>query len=167
MNRLTTLEDLFMEEIKDLYHAENQLVKALPKIAKKVSSTRLRDAIARHLEETRMHVSRLEETFAKLGKPIKSKRCKAMHGLLAEGNEMLSATAEPSVKDAGIIANAQRVEHYEIAGYGCLRTYATLLGRPDIAELMTRTLQEEKNADETLTALAENEINPEATVAVR
>lgn len=80
---------------------------------------------------------------------------------------MLSATAEPSVKDAGIIANAQRVEHYEIAGYGCLRTYATLLGRPDIAELMTRTLQEEKNADETLTALAENEINPEATVAVR
>jgi len=165
MNRLTTLEDLFMEELKDLYHAENQLVKALPKMAKKVSSPKLREAIEQHLEETKTHVNRLEEAFTRLGKPIKSRRCKAMHGLLAEGQEMLSASAEPAVKDAGIISAAQRVEHYEIAGYGCLRTYASLLGHEDIAALMNQTLEEEKNADETLTAIAENEINPQATAS--
>ena len=163
MSKLTNLDDLFLEELKDIYHAEIQLVKALPKIARKVSSDKLRETIEQHWEETKTHVERLEEIFEKLGQSPKTKTCEAMKGLLDEGDEILSATAEDAVRDAGIICAAQKVEHYEIASYGCLRTFATLLGREDVTELLDQTLEEEKHADQILTQIAENEINVEAS----
>jgi ferritin-like metal-binding protein YciE len=162
MNKLINLEALFLEELRDIYHAEMQLVKALPKIARKVSSDKLCEAIENHLEETKTHVERIEQVFELMGQPAKSKKCEAMQGLLEEGEEILSANAEPPVKDAGIICAAQKVEHYEIASYGCLRTFAALLRREDVAALLNETLEEEKHADHTLTNLAESEINVEA-----
>ncbi|HZZ72757.1 MAG TPA: ferritin-like domain-containing protein [Pirellulales bacterium] len=152
---METLRDLFVDELKDLYSAENQLVKALPKMAKAATSPKLKKAFESHLEETKGHVDRLEQIFEKLGGSPKGKKCKAMEGLIEEGKEMLEEDAEPDVLDAGLIAAAQRVEHYEMAGYGCVRTYAQLLGEAAAAKLLQQTLDEEGNADKKLTQLAE------------
>lgn len=158
---LSTLKDLFIEELKDIYSAENQLIKALPKMAKAASSDELKAAFEEHLDETRTHVERLEEIFKSLDESPKGKKCKGMEGLLEEGTEMIEEDADPEVKDAGLISAAQRVEHYEMAAYGCVRTYAKLLGEQSAAELLQTTLDEEGDADKKLTAIAET-INVEA-----
>lgn len=160
---LKSLEDLFIHELKDLYSAEKQLIRALPKMAKAASSEKLRDGFEEHLAQTEEHVARLEQIFEKLlGKTPRAPKCAAMEGLIEEGKKMIEEDAEASVKDAGLIACAQRVEHYEIAGYGVSRTFANLLGHEDAAELLQSTLDEEKETDARLTELAESEINVEA-----
>jgi ferritin-like metal-binding protein YciE len=159
---LKTLEDLFVHELKDLLSAEKQLVRALPKMAKAASSEKLRDGFEEHLAQTEAHVSRLEQIFEKLGKSSRGEKCAAMEGLIEEGKKMIDEDAEEHVKDAGLISCAQRVEHYEIAGYGVARTFAQLLGHSDAAELLQTTLDEEKETDVRLTELAESEINLEA-----
>jgi len=162
MMKLDSLRTLWIEEMRDLYNAEHQLLKALPKMAKRASTPELKEAFESHLEETRTHVERLEEIFAKLGKKPSGKTCKAMKGLVEEGSEMLKEDGPDSVIDAGIIAAAQRVEHYEMAGYGAARTFASLLGEDDAEELLQTTLDEEGAADEKLTAIAESIVNEEA-----
>jgi len=159
---LKTLEDLFVHELKDLYSAEKQLVKALPKMAKAASSPKLRKGFETHLRQTEKHVERLERILDELGKSPRGPKCEAMAGLVEEGKKMIEEDAEPAVKDAGLIAAAQRVEHYEIAGYGTARTYAQHLGHTDAAELLQATLDEESQTNEKLTELAESEINVEA-----
>jgi ferritin-like metal-binding protein YciE len=160
--KLNTLQDLFVEQVRDLFDAEKQLVKALPKMAKAASSDDLRTAFENHLEETQGHVSRLEQIFTMLGIKPKAKSCAAMEGLIAEGKEMIEEKGDEAVKDAGLIACAQRVEHYEIAGYGCLHTWAQQLGRHDAAGLLEETLNEEKSADQKLTHIAEGAVNMNA-----
>ncbi len=155
------LKHLYVEELKDLYSAENQLVKALPKMAKAASSEDLRAGFEEHLEQTKGHVSRLEEIFKELGESPKGKKCKGMEGLIKEGGEMIDEDPAPEELDAGLISAAQRVEHYEIAGYGCVATYAKLLGEDEAEALLRETLNEEKTTDEKLTELAGN-INLEA-----
>lgn len=159
--KLDQLEDLFHDELKDVYHAEKQLLKALPKMAKAASSPKLKAAFSAHLEQTKTHVQRVEQVFEMIGKPARAKTCKAMKGLVEEGSEMMEEDAEPDVKDAGLIGSAQRVEHYEMAAYGCLRTYANLMGKKDVAKLLQQTLDEEGSTDKKLTMLAEA-INVEA-----
>lgn len=159
--KMESLHDLFVEELKDLFNAENQLLKALPKMAKAATSPELKEAFENHLAETEKHVERLESVFEGLGMKATGKTCKAMKGLLEEGKEVMSEDMEDGVRDAALIAAAQRVEHYEIAGYGCVRTWAELLGLEDAAELLQETLDEEGAADKTLTGLSE-EINVEA-----
>lgn len=159
--KLESLHDLFVDELKDLYNAENQLVKALPKMAKAAASEELRTAFEEHLEETENQVERLETIFKQLDESPKGKKCQAMAGLIEEGKEMIDADAEDAVRDAALIAAAQRVEHYEIAGYGTVRTYAQLLGLDDAAQLLQETLEEEAAADEKLNDLSKN-INAEA-----
>jgi ferritin-like metal-binding protein YciE len=159
---LNSLHDLYVDELKDLYNAENQLLKALPKMAKKATAPELKAAFTEHLEVTRTQVGRLEEIFTALEVSPKGKKCKAMEGLVAEGGEVLGEDGDPAVIDAALIACAQRVEHYEIAGYGCVRTFATLLGYEDAAALLQATLDEEGEADKKLTELAETVINVEA-----
>ncbi len=160
--KLESLQTLLEEELKDLYSAEKQLVKALPKMAKKASSEELRAALEEHLEVTKGQVDRLEKVFKSLGKPAKSKTCKAMKGLIEEASEILEEDATDEVLDAGIIAAAQKVEHYEIASYGTVRTWARLCGEDKAADLLQETLDEEGEADEKLTSLAESVVNPEA-----
>ena len=160
--KLDNLRKLYVEELRDLYSAENQLVKALPKMAKGASSAELKQAFEDHLEETEGHVERLEEIFEGLDESPKGKTCKAMKGLVEEGSEMLEEEGEDSVLDAGIIAAAQKVEHYEIASYGTVRTWADLLGEKEAVKLLQETLNEEGAADEKLTELAEEIVNPEA-----
>jgi ferritin-like metal-binding protein YciE len=160
--KLDTLKTLYINELRDLYNAENQLVKALPKMAKGASSEELKDAFEKHLKQTKSHVERLEEVFEDLGEKPKGKTCKAMKGLIEEGSEILHEDGEESVIDAGIIVAAQKVEHYEIAGYGSVRTFAQLLGRDRSAELLQTTLDEESETNETLNQLAEGIVNPEA-----
>jgi ferritin-like metal-binding protein YciE len=160
--KLTNLHDLYVDELKDLYSAEHQILKALPKMAKKASATELADAFEEHLKVTHGHVERLEKIFKMLEISPKGKKCKAMEGLLEEGKEVMSEEAEPSVMDAALIAAAQRVEHYEMAGYGCVRTFARLLGYKEAADLLQETLDEEGEADKALTELAESVINVEA-----
>jgi len=155
------LKHLYVEELKDLYSAENQLVKALPKMAKAATSEDLRAGFEEHLEQTKGHVSRLEEIFKALGESPKGKKCKGMEGLIKEGGEMIEEDPAPEELDAGLISAAQRVEHYEIAGYGCVSTYAKLLGEDEAESLLRETLEEEKKTDAKLTELAEN-INLEA-----
>lgn len=162
MAKLSTLEELFLDEIQDLYDAEKQLTKALPKLAKAATSDELRQVFDDHLDETRGHVARLEEVFESLGEKAKGKKCEAMAGLVKEGSDIVSNTEETAVRDAGLIAGAQKVEHYEIAGYGSARTHAQLLGHDRIAELLEETLEEEKAADRKLNALAKSTINEEA-----
>lgn len=157
--KLHSLEDLFVEQLRDLYDAEKQLVKALPKMAKAASSEELRDAFGEHLDQTRGHVERLEQVFDLFGKKARGKTCEAMEGLVDEGAEMIDADAEPMVRDAGLIAAAQRVEHYEIAAYGCLHTWARQLSKHEIAEILEQTLNEEKATDQKLTHLAEGAVN--------
>jgi ferritin-like metal-binding protein YciE len=149
------LKKLYIDELKDLYSAENQLVKALPKMAKAAASEDLRNAFDEHLEQTRQHVTRLDKIFQELEESPKGKKCRGMEGLIEEGGEMIEEEPEPEELDAGLIAAAQRVEHYEIAGYGCVRTYANLLGESEAASLLEQTLAEEKETDQKLTALAE------------
>jgi ferritin-like metal-binding protein YciE len=161
--KLKTLEDLLVDQLKDLYSAENQLVKALPKMAKGATSEELREAISEHLEVTKNQVSRLEEVFSNLGEDPKGKKCKGMEGLVEEGSEVLEEDMDDDVRDAGLIAAAQRVEHYEIAGYGTVRTYASLLGEDEAAATLEEILNEEKEADTKLSSLAE-EINVEANI---
>jgi len=162
---LRTMEDLLVHELKDLYNAENQIVKALPKMVKAANSPELQKAFEDHLEETKNQVQRLEEIFQQLELPQRGKKCKAMEGLLEEGKDVVDEDAEPHVKDAALIAAAQRVEHYEIAGYGTAQAFAKLLGHETIAELLHQTLEEEKGADVKLTQLAETAINMEAVGA--
>jgi len=160
--KLDTLKTLYIDELRDLYNAENQLLKALPKMAKGASSEDLKDAFEKHLEQTKSHVERLEEVYQEIGETPKSKTCKAMKGLIEEGSEILKEDGEESVIDAGIIVAAQKVEHYEIASYGSVRTFAQLLGKDRSAELLQTTLDEESETNETLNQLAEEIVNPEA-----
>ena len=160
--KLDTLQTLYVDELRDIYNAENQLLKALPKMAKAASSGELKDAFEKHLEQTKTHVERLEEVFEEIGEKPKGKTCKAMKGLIEEGSEILHEDGEESVIDAGIIVAAQKVEHYEIASYGSVRTFAQLLGKDRSAELLQTTLDEESGANELLNALAEDIVNPEA-----
>jgi ferritin-like metal-binding protein YciE len=159
---LESLQDLFVEELKDVHHAEKQLLKALPKMAKAATSEELKSAFMDHLEETEEHVQRIEQIFELLGKKPATKICKGMQGLVEEGSEIIEEDAEDEVKDVGLISAAQRVEHYEIAAYGCLRTYARVLGNKKAEQLLQQTLDEEIATDEKLTQLAENGINVEA-----
>jgi ferritin-like metal-binding protein YciE len=160
--KLDTLQKLYTSELRDLYNAENQLLKALPKMAKAASSEELKDAFEKHLEQTKSHVERLERVFEELDEKPKGKTCRAMKGLVEEGSEILQQDGEESVLDAGIIVAAQKVEHYEIAGYGSVRTFAHLLGQDKAAELLQTTLDEESETNELLNRLAESIINPEA-----
>jgi len=159
--KLSTLEDLYVEELQDLYSAETQLLKALPKMAKAASSAELQSAFEDHLEQTKEHVARLEQIFENYDANPKGKKCNGMEGLIKEGDEIINEDMEDEVRDAGLISAAQRVEHYEMAGYGCVATYAKLLGKEDEADLLHQTLEEEEETDETLTDLAET-INVEA-----
>lgn len=161
--KVDTLRELMIEEMKDIYSAETQLLKALPKMAKAASNPELKSAFEEHLEQTETHVERLDQVFEKLGESPKGKKCKGMEGLLEEGKELMQEDIEEDVLDAGLIAAAQKVEHYEIAAYGCICTYAKLLDLSDEGEILHETLDEEKETDEKLTELAESGINVEAT----
>ena len=163
--KIDTLEKLYVEELRDLYSAENQILKVLPKMAKKATAPMLKAAFETHLKETKGQVERLETIFKQLGKSPKGKTCKAMEGLVEEGSELMSEDIDPEVLDAGLIAAAQRVEHYEMAGYGTVRTYAELLHQTDAAQLLQETLNEEGKTDKALTKLAESGINIEAVHA--
>jgi ferritin-like metal-binding protein YciE len=159
------LQDLFANEIKDLYSAETQLVKALPKMAKAASSSELQEAFKEHLEQTKGHVERLEQICEELDLSPKGKKCKGMEGLIEEGSEIISEDGDEATRDAALIAAAQRVEHYEIAGYGAARTFANHLGHQEAASLLQQTLDEEAETDKKLTQLAESAINQEAAQA--
>jgi ferritin-like metal-binding protein YciE len=156
------LRELFVDELRDILSAEKQLLKALPKMAKAATSAKLRQGFEKHLGQTETHVARLEQVFESVGETARAKTCKAMKGLVEEGAEVIEEDAEPDVKDAALIAAAQKVEHYEIATYGTLITWAKLLGEGKAAKLLGQTLAEEKSTDEKLTELAESEVNAEA-----
>jgi ferritin-like metal-binding protein YciE len=162
---LGSLHDLLVDELKDLYSAESQLVKALPKMAKAASAPELRQGFEEHLEQTKGQVERLEQIFERMEISPRGKKCKAMEGLIEEGKELLKQDAEPTVKDAALIGAAQKVEHYEIAAYGTARTHASLLGDDEAANLLQETLDEEAEADKKLTQLAESVINVDAMTA--
>lgn len=156
---LESLRDLYVDELKDLYNAENQIVKALPKMIKTANSDELREAFQDHLTKTEGHVQRLEQIFENLGERARGKKCLGMEGLLEEGKEMMKEEAEPEVLDAALIGAAQRVEHYEIAAYGTVRAFAEQLGHNDAADLLQQTLDEEGEADKLLTRIAEGLVN--------
>ena len=160
--QMQNLEDLLKEDLKDVLHAENQIVKALPKMIKKTSNAELRDAMSTHLEETKGHVERVEQVMELLGMPVRGKTCKAMQGIIEEGKEVMEEDSEDDVMDAALIGAAQKVEHYEIATYGTLCTYAELLGLKEAKRLLGQNLEEEKMTDQKLSALAESVINLEA-----
>jgi ferritin-like metal-binding protein YciE len=162
--KLDTLQKLYTDELRDLYNAENQLLKALPKMAKAASSEDLKEAFEKHLEQTKGHVKRLEQVFEALGEKPKGKTCRAMKGLIEEGSEILKENGKESILDAGIIVAAQKVEHYEIASYGSVRSFARLLGQNKAAELLQTTLDEESETNEVLNRLAEGIVNPEAVM---
>ena len=161
-SKMDTLEDLYEELLKDLYSAEKQLVKALPKMAKNADSPDLQKAFEEHLDQTEKHVERIERIFSNLGGSPRGKKCVGMEGLIEEGNELLKEEVEPDVLDAGLIAAAQKVEHYEIASYGTARAWAEKMGHDDAARLLQQTLEEEAMANDKLTELAESYINMEA-----
>jgi len=161
---MDSLRKLYVDELKDLYSAEKQILQALPKMAKKAKNAQLKQAFELHLQETQNQVERLDQVFELLGKSPRGKKCKGMEGLLEEGKEMMQEEMEPEVMDAALIAAAQRVEHYEIAGYGTVRTYARILGEDKHVKLLQQTLDEEGNTDKKLTQLAESSINVEAAV---
>jgi len=158
---IDSLRKLYVDELKDLYSAEKQILQALPKMAKKATSPALRQGFEKHLEQTREQVARLDRIFELLGKSPRGKKCKGMEGLLEEGKEMMQEDMEDDVMDAALISAAQRVEHYEIAGYGTVRTYAELMGEKEHARLLQQTLEEEGMTDKELSALAQK-INVEA-----
>jgi ferritin-like metal-binding protein YciE len=159
---LNSMKDLFAAQIADLYDAETRLTQALPKMAAAAASPELRRAIEQHLQETEGHVRRLERVWALLGTEPTRQTCAAMKGLVAEGDEAIGATGDPTVKDAALIAAAQRVEHYEISGYGSARTFARWIGLEEAARLLSQTLEEEAAADEKLTRIAESGVNAQA-----
>lgn len=160
-----SFNDLFANQIEDLYDAEQRLTKALPKMADAATSPQLKQAFQAHLTETEGHVSRLEQIFREINIEPKRETCAAMKGLIAEGEEMIKAHGDPDVKDAALIAAAQRVEHYEMSGYGTARSFAQRLGLTQAANLLQQTLNEEKAADEKLNRIAESSVNPKATSA--
>jgi ferritin-like metal-binding protein YciE len=162
MPSLDSLEELLQDEIKDIYDAEKQLTKALPKLAKKATSPDLKSAFEEHLQQTERHIERIEEAFEQLGMPARGKKCEGMQHLIAEGEDMIEETDDSATRDALMIAAAQKVEHYEIAAYGTLRTWANLLGKPEVASLMEETLEEEKETDQNLTNIAESFVNEAA-----
>jgi len=161
-SKMATLEDLYIDLLKDLYSAEKQLVKALPKMAKHAESPDLQRAFQEHLRQTEGHVERIERIFSDLGGSPRGKKCVGMEGLIEEGNELVQEDVEPDVLDAGMIAAAQKVEHYEIASYGTARAWAQRLGYDNAARLLQETLEEESMANEKLTKIAESHINMEA-----
>jgi ferritin-like metal-binding protein YciE len=162
---LNNLRSVLILQLQDLQSAEDQLISALPKMADAASSPELKRAIITHLAETRRHKERLEQAFRLMGQEVKSEPCDAMKGLISEGEEVMAMDGDPDVKDAALIAAAQRVEHYEIAGYGCARTFARRLSKHDVANLLQQTLEEEANADKLLTQIAESFVNLEASRA--
>jgi ferritin-like metal-binding protein YciE len=161
---LDTLKDLYVDELKDLYSAEKQLVKGLQKMAKAANNPELAEAFRTHLKETQEHAARLEEICRELGVSPRGKKCVGMEGLIEEGNELIQEDPDPDVLDAGLISKAQHIEHYEMAGYGTVRTYARQLGFETQADLLQQTLDEEGKTDHLLTQLAESGINVEAEV---
>ncbi len=158
-----SFQDLFVNQLEDLYDAEQRLTQALPKMADAASSTQLKQAFREHLTETQRHVSRLETIFRQIGTDPKRETCQAMKGLISEGEEIVDATGDSSIKDAALIAAAQRVEHYEISGYGTARSFALRLGRHEAADLLQQTLEEEKAADQKLNQIAESSVNRQAS----
>ena len=160
--KATTLQDLLIEQLRDLMYAERQIIKALPKMARKASSKELKAAFEEHLEETEGQVERLEQVFEQFDLGARGKRCEAMDGIIDEAKSLMEEEAEPPALDAGLIAAAQKVEHYEIATYGTVATWAKQLGYREAARLLHETLEEEKQADQKLTSLAEGGINLEA-----
>ena len=162
MDRLNNLDDLFMHELKDLYSAEQQILKALPDMAKATSHQELRTAFEEHEQMTRDQVMRLETIADELGVDIGGHKCKGMEGIIKEGKEVIAANADDDTRDAALIGAAQRVEHYEIAGYGTARTYARMLGHERAAQLLQTTLEEEGNTDHRLTRIAEGMVNRDA-----
>lgn len=162
MPAVKSLKELFINELKDVYHAEKQVARMLPKMSKQVSNETLKEHFDEHLKETENQITRLEKIFQELEMSPKAKKCMGMEGIIEEGKEILEEIDDPSVLDAAILASAQKVEHYEISTYGTLATFADLLGMDDIAEILRETLEEEKATDQKLTELAESEINIEA-----
>jgi ferritin-like metal-binding protein YciE len=160
--KLNNLNDLFIHELQDIYNAEKQITKALPKMMKEASSSQLKKAFEMHLMETEKQIERLEQVFESIGKKASGEKCKAMEGIIKEAQDMMSENADPDVMDAALIASAQRVEHYEIAGYGTLCTYAKQLGHKEAFTLLHTTLEEEKATDLKLTDIAESKINIKA-----
>ena len=165
MAKLTSLDDLLVHELHDIYHAEGQIIKALPKMIKAASHPELQAAFEEHLEQTEGQVERLDQAFKLLGVPAKGQKCDGMAGLIEEGKKMMEEDAEPSVMDAALIAAAQKIEHYEIASYGCVCTYAEMLGYEQVHDLLGQNMEEEELTDEKLTALAETVINIDAEEA--
>lgn len=163
---LDNLESVYVNELKDVYHAENQLIKALPKMARASTSPSLQAALEEHLEQTRAHVERLEKIFESMDLAARGKKCAGMKGLIEEGSSIIKEDGEPEARDAALISAAQKVEHYEIAAYGCLATWASLLNHEDHVQLLQETLSEEKAADEKLTAIAKEGPNAEAAAEV-
>ncbi len=159
--KLETLKDLYIHELKDLYSAENQIIKALPKMVKAASNPKLAAGFKKHLEESKAHAARLEKILKSHGESTRGPKCKGMEGVLKEGQDMIEEDADEDVRDAGLITAAQRVEHYEMAGYGTARTYANLLGDKANAKVLQKTLDEEGATDKKLTKLAET-INVDA-----
>ena len=159
---LANLDDLLVQQLEDLYSAENQLIAALPKMANAASSSRLKTAFEAHLQDTLRHKKRLEKVFKALGVEPSTEKCEAMAGLISEGQEIINTLGDPDVKDAALIAAAQRVEHYEIAGYGCARSFARRLAKDEVAQQLQDTLAEEVQTDQLLTEIAESEINQNA-----
>jgi ferritin-like metal-binding protein YciE len=157
--QLHTLEDLYIHELKDLYSAEKQLIRALPKMARAADNEQLSSGFSEHLEQTKEHASRLEKILSHHKQSTRGAKCKGMEGLIAEGEELLKERADPEVKDAGLISAAQRVEHYEIAGYGTALTYADMFGDKEGARLLKMTLDEEKETDQKLTKIAKSTVN--------
>jgi ferritin-like metal-binding protein YciE len=164
---LDSLDKLFLEELRDIYNGEKQIVRALPKMAKAAESPDLQQAFSKHLKETEAQIQRLERIFQELGEAVRGKQCKGLQGILEEGKEILEKDSDEAVLDAALIAAAQKVEHYEMASYGCLRTYAQLLGHTQAVRLLEQTLAEEEAADKKLTELGESGINEAAAAAGR
>ena len=162
MAKLASLDDLLVHELQDIYHAEGQILKALPKMIKAATHPDLKQAFEEHRKQTEGQVRRLEQAFKLLGVPARGKKCEGMAGLLEEGRKMMEEEADAAVMDAALIASAQKVEHYEIAGYGCVCTYAEMLGYDQVHNLLGHNLDEEETTDQKLTALAESVINQEA-----
>jgi ferritin-like metal-binding protein YciE len=165
--KLNSLRDLLFEELRDLYSAEMQLIDALPKMAEAATSRELKSAFKHHLEETRGQISRLENIFQQMGEKSSGETCEAMKGLIREGEVLVKAEGDPDVRDAGLIGAAQRVEHYEIAGYGTARSLARRLGENEMAETLQQTLNEEAEADKKLTSIAERQVNVSAASSAR
>jgi len=164
MPNLETLQELLVHELQDLYNAENQMMKALPKMARRAASSELRNAFEEHLGQTEMHAQRLERALALLDAPVRGRHCDGMQGIIEEGKKLMEEDASEGVMDAGLIAAAPKVEHYEIASYGSVKAWADLLGHEEITALLEETLSEEESTDRRLSELAESAVNAEAAM---